>query len=34
MALTLRPPDLGSGIDKDRPDYGVYCGEWSGGGIH
>jgi len=27
MALTMRPTGLGSGIDKDRPDYGVYSGE-------
>ena len=26
-ALKLRPTGLGSGIDKDRPDYTVYCGE-------
>jgi hypothetical protein len=26
-ALTLRPTGLGSGIDKDRADYTVYCGE-------
>jgi len=24
MALKLRPTGLGSGIDKDRPDYTVY----------
>jgi hypothetical protein len=29
MALTLRPSGLGSGIDKDRPDYGEYSGEWN-----
>ena len=28
MALKLRPTGLGSGIDKDRPDYTVYCGGW------
>jgi hypothetical protein len=27
MPLTLRPTGLGSGIDKDRPDYTVYTGE-------
>jgi hypothetical protein len=27
MPLTMRPTGLGSGIDKDRPDYGVYSGE-------
>ena len=26
MPLKLRPTGLGSGIDKDRPDYTVYCG--------
>ena len=30
MALKLRPTGLGSGIDKDRPDYTVYCGGWGG----
>ena len=29
MALKLRPTGLGSGIDKDRPDYTVYTGEWA-----
>ena len=28
MALKLRPTGLGYGIDKDRPDYTVYTGEW------
>jgi hypothetical protein len=28
MALTMRLTGLGSGIDKDRPDYTVYTGEW------
>ena len=27
MALKLRPTGLGSGIDKDRPDYTAYSGE-------
>jgi hypothetical protein len=27
MALTMRATGLGSGIDKDRPDYTVYTGE-------
>jgi hypothetical protein len=27
MSLKLRPTGLGSGIDKDRPDYTVYTGE-------
>jgi hypothetical protein len=34
MTLTLRPSGLGSGIDKDRPDYTVYCGEWGIGRIY
>jgi hypothetical protein len=28
MPLKLRPTDLGSEIDKDRPDYTVVTGEW------
>jgi hypothetical protein len=31
---TLRPTGLGSGIDKDRPDYTVYTGEWNIGRIY
>ena len=34
MALKLRPTGLGSGIDKDRPDYTVYCGGWAIGRIY
>jgi hypothetical protein len=34
LALTMRPTGLGSGIDKDRPDYGVYSGEWNIGRIY
>jgi hypothetical protein len=30
----LRPPGLGSGIDKDRSDCTVYCGEWEVGRIY
>jgi hypothetical protein len=30
MPLTIRPTGLGSGIDKDRPDYG----EWEIGRIY
>ena len=30
MALKLRPTGLGARIDKDRPDYTVYCGGWGG----
>ena len=28
LPLKLRPTGLGSGIDKDRPDYSVYSVEW------
>jgi hypothetical protein len=34
MPLKLRPTGLGSGIDKDRPDYTVYCGGWEVGRIY
>ena len=34
MPLKLRPTGLGSGIDKDRPDYSVYTGEWDVGRIY
>ena len=34
MPLTLRPTGLGSGIDKDRPDYTVVTGEWEVGRIY
>jgi hypothetical protein len=34
MPLTMRQTGLGSGIDKDRPDYTVYCGEWAIGRIY
>jgi hypothetical protein len=32
MALTMRPTGLGSGIDKDRPDYTVciLAARWTG----
>ena len=33
MAL-MRPTGLGSGIDKDRPDFGVYSGELCVGRIY
>jgi hypothetical protein len=33
MPLTMRPAGLSSGIDKDRPDYTMYCGEWAVGRI-
>jgi hypothetical protein len=32
--LTMRPTGLGSGIDKDRPDYTVVTGEWEVGRIY
>jgi hypothetical protein len=25
----MRPTGLGAGIDKDRPDYTIYCGGWT-----
>ena len=34
MPLKLRPSGLGSGIDKDRPDYTVLTGEWEVGRIY
>jgi hypothetical protein len=34
MPLTMRPTGLGAGIDKDRPDYSVYRGEWQIGRIY
>jgi hypothetical protein len=34
MPLTMRPTGLGAGIDKDRPDYTVFCGEWEIGRIY
>ena len=34
MSRKLRPTGLGSGIDKDRPDYGVYSGELCIGRIY
>ena len=34
MALTMRPTGLGFGIDKDRPDYTIYSGEWNVGRIY
>ena len=34
MPLKLRSTGLGSGIDKDRPDYTVYCGGWDVGRIY
>ena len=34
LPLKLRPTGLGSGIDKDRPDYSVYSGEWEVGRIY
>ena len=34
MPLKLRQTGLGSGIDKDRPDYTVFTGEWEIGRIY
>ena len=34
MPLTMRPAGLGAGIDKDRPDYTVFCGGWEIGRIY
>jgi hypothetical protein len=34
MPLTMRRTGLGSGIDKDRPDYTVYTGGWDIGCIY
>jgi hypothetical protein len=34
MPLKLRPAGLGSGIDKDRPDYAVFTGGWEIGRIY
>jgi hypothetical protein len=34
MPLKLRPTGLGSGIDQDRQDYTVFCGEWNIGRIY
>jgi hypothetical protein len=31
MPLRLRPTGLGAGIDKDRPDFTIYSGEWAVG---
>jgi hypothetical protein len=34
MPLKLRPTGLGSGIDKERPDYTIVTGEWEIGRIY
>ena len=34
MPLKLRSSGLGSGIDKDRPDYIVSSGQWDIGRIY
>jgi hypothetical protein len=34
MPLKFSRTGLASGIDKDRPDYTVYCGEWDVGRIY
>ena len=33
-APQLRPTCLGSGIDKDRADYTVYCDGWNVGRVY
>ena len=33
MLLKLRPTGLSPGIDQDRADYTVFCGEWNIGRI-
>ena len=30
----MAPTGLGAGIDKDRPDYTVFCGGWAIGRIY
>ena len=34
MPLTMRPTGLSSSVDKDRPDYKGYSGEWAMGRIY
>ena len=34
MALTMRSAGLSSGIDQDRADYTVFCGQWNIGRIY
>jgi hypothetical protein len=34
MPLTMRPTGLGSGIDQERVDVVVFCGEWNIGRIY
>jgi hypothetical protein len=34
MPRKLRPTGLGSGIDKDRQDFTIYCGDWAMGRIY
>jgi hypothetical protein len=34
VPLTMRPTGLRAGIDKDRPDYTMFCGEWMIGRIY
>ena len=33
MAFKLRPTGLGAMIDKGRPDYTIYSGDWAVGRI-
>ena len=34
MPLEMRPTELGHGVYKDVPDYGIFCGEWCIGRIY
>ena len=34
MPLTMRPTGLASGVDKDRPDFTIYSGDWALGRIY
>ena len=34
MPLTMRPTGLGAGVNKDRPDYTIFCGGWEIGRIY
>jgi hypothetical protein len=34
MSFQLRPTGLGAMIDKDRPDYTIYSGDWAVGRIY
>ena len=34
MPLTIRSTGLTSPVDKDRPDFTIYSGDWAMGGIY